>query len=141
MARAGWTGLWLAGTLLSLGCGGGGGNGGTPPVIDSFTATPATALGGQAVTLEWTMARYTESLRYSLSPAVGTLEAGQVTVTPAATTTYTLTATDDGGSDRSSVTVTVTGRTLALRVNGMVYDPVRGRLVVAVSAADVAAPG
>jgi len=138
MARAHWTGLCAAVIMLAMGCGGGGGNGGPPPVIDSFTATPTTSLGGQPVTLAWTMARYTESLRYSLAPAVGPLEAGQVTVTPAATTTYTLTATDDGGSDRKSVTVTVTGRTLALRVNGMVYDPVRGRLVVAVSAADAA---
>jgi hypothetical protein len=82
------------------------GAGGTDPVINSFTATPATIDAGASSTLSWTT---TGASTVSISPNVGaTPTSGSVSVTPAATTTYTLTATDTAGWVTAQTTVTVT---------------------------------
>jgi len=97
----------------------GGSGGGTPPppppvepppvepaspVIESFTASPENVEPGDEVTLRWVVEN-AQSLR--ISPGVGTVMGSSVVVEPDETTTYTLTATNDGGSDTATVTVTV----------------------------------
>jgi len=81
------------------------------PVIDSFTANLSTIDAGQTVTLTWTT---TNAISVTISPGIGTVAAsGSTTVTPANTTTYTLTASGySGTSVTSSVTVTVMPRVL-----------------------------
>ena len=79
------------------------------PVIDSFTATPATIQSGQSVTLSWSVSG---AAALNIAPGPGTVTGSSVTVTPGATTTYTLTATNTGGSVTSTTTVTVTTGTV-----------------------------
>jgi hypothetical protein len=87
---------------------------GTPPpsppaIIRELTAEPAVIEPGGSTTLRW------EALNvYSLTlePDVGSVATrGARSVQPAATTTYTLTATGPEGATRRSVTVTVAGTT------------------------------
>jgi len=76
------------------------------PVIASFTATPASINAGQSSTLQWSV---TNADTVSIS-SLGTVTAsGSRSVTPAATTIYTLTATNKSGSATRTATVTVTG--------------------------------
>lgn len=77
-----------------------------PPTVTSFVATPAAIYQGQSSTLSWTTDGQVDSL--SISPGVGVVT-GQtsVTVSPAQTTIYTLTASNENGSDTEQVTVTV----------------------------------
>jgi len=78
------------------------------PVIASFTATPASISAGQSSTLQWSV---TNADSVSIS-SIGTVAAsGSRSVTPAATTVYTLTATNASGSATRTATVTVTGST------------------------------
>lgn len=80
------------------------------PVINSFYATPTTVAAGGQVTLSWNVSgassvQITEGVfGGSTYPARGT-----TTVSPAATTTYTLTAQNSCGTVRRSVRITVTG--------------------------------
>src|SRR6266545_1020611 len=77
------------------------------PTISSFTASPGSITSGQSSVLSWSVTGAT-SLR---------LDPGNITVTgltskpvtPTATTTYVLTATNSAGAVTRSVTVTVTG--------------------------------
>jgi hypothetical protein len=80
-----------------------------PPVINSFSANLTSMDPGQTATLTWTTSNATE---VSISPDIGTVgTSGSTTVTPYATTSYTLTATGrSGGSVSSSATVTVLPR-------------------------------
>jgi hypothetical protein len=77
---------------------------GPTPVISSFTANPATITAGQSATLSWNVngASY-----YVVSPQVGAIRGSSVTVTPTATTTYTLYGTNAYGRSTAKVTVTV----------------------------------
>jgi hypothetical protein len=81
----------------------------TPPVINSFTASKTTVEAGETVVLNWTT---TNASSVTISPGVGTVAAsGSTSVTPFATTTYTLVA--KGKSDKtasSSLTITVNPR-------------------------------
>lgn len=77
---------------------------GEKPAITSFTAEPSTITAEETATLTWS-ARNATSL--SISPDVGEVTGSSVQVAPAATTTYTLTATNDAGETSASVTVTV----------------------------------
>jgi predicted CxxxxCH...CXXCH cytochrome family protein len=77
-----------------------------PPAVSSFTATPATVAGGQSSTLSWAVAGATA---VTIDHGVGTVTGNSVAVTPAATTTYTLTATNALGSTTATATVTVQG--------------------------------
>ena len=81
-------------------------NVGAGPAINSFTATPATIDAGQSSTLTWDVDSSATSI--SISPDVGdvTGDAG-ATVTPSATTEYTLTAAGPDGNSEAITTVTV----------------------------------
>jgi hypothetical protein len=77
---------------------------GAAPTIASFTATPAKVSPGQSSTLGWSV---TGAPTLSIKPVVGAVTGMAVKVTPAATTSYTLTATNSFGSAATSVSVMV----------------------------------
>jgi uncharacterized cupredoxin-like copper-binding protein len=78
------------------------------PVINSFTANPITINAGQSSTLTWAITGATSAF---INVDVGTVNAtsGTYVVTPAATITYTLTATNSVGSVTATTTITVSG--------------------------------
>jgi hypothetical protein len=78
-----------------------------PARIMSFTAEPQTIKPGESVTLKWAV----ENPRsITIEPAVGrAVPLGELTLTPAATTTYTLTVTGVNGTLTKTVTVMVAG--------------------------------
>ena len=76
------------------------------PVIASFTATPASITSGQSSTLQWSV-QNADSVSIS---SLGTVQvSGTRSVSPTATTIYTLTATNKAGSVTRTATVTVAG--------------------------------
>ncbi len=75
------------------------------PVISTFAATPATIATGASSTLSWTV---TGATSLSIDGGIGTVTGLSRTVSPVATTTYTLTATNANGSATRQTTVTVT---------------------------------
>jgi len=77
------------------------------PTISSFTANPTSINSGASSTLSWTV---TGATSIAITPGTFTSPAasGSTTVSPTATTTYTLTATNTAGSVTSAATVTVT---------------------------------
>ncbi len=79
------------------------------PVINSFTSNASSIDVGQTVTLTWSTSNASS---VTISPGIGTVGAsGSTTVTPGATTTYTLSATGGSGSTvTSSTTVNVIPR-------------------------------
>lgn len=79
---------------------------GAAPVIQTFTAGPASIAPGQMSTLAWSV---TGAASLTLSPGVGTVTGTSRVVSPGATTEYTLTATNAHGSTTAKTTVTVTG--------------------------------
>lgn len=81
------------------------GSGGVAPVISSFTATPSSIVAGKSTTLTWSVSGATT---LSIDHGVGTVSGTSATVTPSATTNYTLTATNAYGSAQLSASVTVT---------------------------------
>ena len=76
------------------------------PTIAAFTATPATITAGQLTNLTWSVQNATS---LSIDNGVGTVSnsSGTLAVTPATTTTYTLTATNNVGTVTRTVSVTV----------------------------------
>ncbi|WLT30994.1 glycosyl hydrolase family 18 protein [Geothrix sp. PMB-07] len=76
------------------------------PSITSFSASSASIAAGGSVTLSWAV---TGNPTLTVGPAPGTVTGSQVTVTPAGTTTYVLTATNAGGTAVETVTVNVVG--------------------------------
>jgi hypothetical protein len=77
---------------------------GAAPAINSFTASSTSVSAGTPVTLNWN----TSSASYLVvSPDAGAVRGTSVTVTPAATTTYTLYATNAFGRTTAQVTITV----------------------------------
>lgn len=77
-----------------------------PEPAITVTAEPSVIQPGDSTVLSWTS---TDADSVVIDHGIGEQPAnGQVTVFPAATTTYTLTATGPGGSAADSVTVTVT---------------------------------
>jgi hypothetical protein len=78
------------------------------PVILTFTSTPSVIRPGQCSTLAWATANATSA---SIAPSVGSVPVnGSTLVCPAATTTYTLTASGTGGSVRRSKAIVVADR-------------------------------
>ena len=77
------------------------------PTIASFTATPSSVTAGQSATLSWTVSGASSIAIDNGVGDVSTLTSR--TVSPAQTTTYTLTATNTSGNSVARVTVTVTG--------------------------------
>jgi len=76
------------------------------PVIVQFAANPTTIAAGQSSMLSWQVQNATT---ISISPTLGSVAAnGSSGVSPAATTTYTLTASNSLGTATASVTVVVT---------------------------------
>ena len=77
---------------------------GPSPTISSFTASASHVASGGSVTLSWT----TSSADYVIvTPGLGATRDTSATVTPTATTTYTLNATNQYGRTTSTVTVSV----------------------------------
>lgn len=85
------------------------------PVINSFTASPATIEDGSSSTLSWNVS---DADSISINRGIGTVTGptGSVQVTPGANTTYTLTATNEAGDVTAQVTVTVVQDNLPLPV-------------------------
>lgn len=77
---------------------------GRSPIIDSFRANSVSTSNGQPVTLSWKIER---SLYNIISPEVGPVRGNSVVVTPPATTTYTIYATNQYGRTVKSVTISV----------------------------------
>lgn len=79
----------------------------TAPTIGSFTATPSRVTGDQSITLTWSVVG---AQSVSIDRGVGVVTGTSVSVTPGASTTYTLTATSAGGRSSTATTaVVVTG--------------------------------
>jgi len=76
---------------------------GVGPTINSFTASAATVSVGTKVTLSWS----TTNDSYDFIDMLGGVRGGSATVTPTATTTYTLNATSQYGRSTAQVTVKV----------------------------------
>ncbi len=77
------------------------------PVISSFTATPETVEEGESSTLTWELSGG-EASSITIDNGVGEVTSS-TEVTPSETTTYTLTATNEGGEDTAEVTLNVSG--------------------------------
>ena len=77
---------------------------GAAPTISSFTASSTTVTAGTPVTLSWSVA---DGEYVIISPQIGAVRGASVTVTPSATTTYTLYATNQYGQTTATVNVTV----------------------------------
>ena len=77
---------------------------GASPQITSFTASANSITSGTSVTLSW---QVTGASYVIVSPQVGAVRGSSVSVTPTATTIYTLYATNAFGRTTSTVTVTV----------------------------------
>ena len=76
---------------------------GAVPTINSFTASQTTVSAGTPVTLTWNVSNDS----YDFIDVVGPVRGGSQTVTPAATTTYTLNSTNQYGRATMAVTVNV----------------------------------
>jgi hypothetical protein len=74
------------------------------PTITSFSATPTTISQGSSTVLSWVV---TNASSTSIDQGVGVVTGSNKTVSPTATTTYTLTATNPQGSVTAQVTVGV----------------------------------
>jgi peptidoglycan-associated lipoprotein len=84
----------------------------------SLQASPSTVEKGDPATLSWTS---TDATQLTIAPDIGTVNAqGQKAVTPAASTTYTITASGPGGSATASARITVA--TAAPRLNEPTQD-------------------
>ncbi|MDE3246495.1 MAG: hypothetical protein KGN80_10435, partial [Acidobacteriota bacterium] len=73
-----------------------------PPSISSFIATPSTITSGQSSTLSWSVSGATS---LSIDHGVGAVTGASLIVSPSATTTYTLTATNAAGNATATATV------------------------------------
>lgn len=76
---------------------------GAAPTIDSFTASAPTVTAGTPVTLTWS----TSNDSYDFIDKLGAVRGPSITITPTATTTYTLNATNQYGRSTKQVTVVV----------------------------------
>jgi PKD repeat protein len=74
------------------------------PVVQSFAVSPATITSGQTAALTWSV---TGADRVAIAPGFGEVTGDTLAVSPAQTTTYELTASNDGGSVTRAVTLTV----------------------------------
>jgi hypothetical protein len=94
---------------------------GAPALIRSLAAEPAAIDPGQSTTLHWEVLN---AYGVSIAPDPGQVALrGSQRVTPAATTTYTLTASGAGGDVNRTVTVTVRGTTAAPIVTAVQRAP------------------
>jgi hypothetical protein len=77
---------------------------GAAPAISSFTASSSSVSAGASVTLKWSVSNASYVI---VSPQAGAVRGNSVSVTPPATMTYTLYATNQYGRTTATVTVTV----------------------------------
>lgn len=78
---------------------------GSPPAIETFTVSPSTITSGEAVTLSW---KVNGATAVRIEPGVGNVDAsGSRTITPAESTTYTLSTTNAAGTVTRSFYVVV----------------------------------
>ncbi len=91
----------------------------SPPIVVSFTATPSSITAGETATLAWNV---TGATTVTIGPGIGTVDpsGGTTVVSPAATTTYTLTATNAEGSVTAHATVIVIETVPTLNRWGMI---------------------
>ncbi len=75
------------------------------PTITSFTALPTSITTGQSAVLSWVVSNASST---SINNGVGTVSGTSATVSPTATTLYTLTAVNPGGITTANAMVTVT---------------------------------
>jgi hypothetical protein len=87
------------------------------PVITAFTASPDDVAAGSQSTLTWTVTGTVTSLTMNdgLHPVKDVTGTNSLAVTPDTVTTYTLTATNAGGSDSASRKVNVHSASLRLQ--------------------------
>ncbi len=76
---------------------------GAAPTINSFTASASTVASGTPVTLTWS----TTNDSYDFIDKLGGVSGGTVSVSPTATTTYTLNATNQYGRSTKQLTIVV----------------------------------
>lgn len=76
------------------------------PNISSFVAAPTGITQGSSTTLSWSVSG-NPAPTISINNGVGSVFGSSITVTPNASTTYTLTATNSAGSATANVTVTI----------------------------------
>ncbi|MBI5423178.1 MAG: hypothetical protein HZA32_03770 [Opitutae bacterium] len=91
-----------------------------PPTIDSFTATPPAIVAGQSSTLAWSVSG---AASLSISPGVGAVTGSSVPVSPTASTVYTLTATNTGGSVTKTVSLAVSQPVPPPTINSFAAQP------------------
>jgi len=77
---------------------------GSWPTISGFGASPASITAGQSTTLNWDVSNAIYNI---ISPTVGPVRGTSVSVSPSATTTYTLNSTNQYGRMTAKFTVTV----------------------------------
>lgn len=77
---------------------------GASPHVSSFTASASSVSAGTPVTLSW---QVTGSSYIIVSPAIGVTRASSASVSPSATTTYTLYAANAFGQTKATVTISV----------------------------------
>jgi hypothetical protein len=94
------------------------------PVISTFNATPSTSAGpGSPVTLDWTLEGGTPT-SLTIDQGVGSvLGSSSVGVSPTATTTYALTASNISGVDTETTTVTVPEPETPPTITSFTADP------------------
>ena len=92
------------------------------PVVNSFSATPASILDGETSTLSWDV---TGAETVTIDNCDGPFDAASGTkqVSPQATTTYTLTATNQAGATTASVALTVSSPIEKPTVNSFEASP------------------
>jgi hypothetical protein len=79
---------------------------GSAPSISSFAASASTVSAGTSVTLSWNVS--SSAVAYLIvTPEVGAIRGTSTVVTPSASTTYTLIATNEFGRTTANVSVTV----------------------------------
>ncbi len=77
----------------------------SPPPVVEFSATPETVPAGSTSTLAWSCLNADAC---TIEPDIGVVDAaGSITVSPAETTTYTLTASGPGGTINANTTIVV----------------------------------
>lgn len=93
-----------------------------PPVLGSFEANPASIPAGTCTTLEWGPVAGATEVR--IEPEIGGVGTpGSMTVCPAETTTYVLTARGPGGEAQALVLVNVEAELADLAVDAIIVEP------------------
>lgn len=96
-----------------------------PPVINSFTASPEMINSGQSVTLSWNVSG---ANKVTIQPILNSADLiGTTQLSPAASTAYTLIATNEAGSVTSFVSITVKPTDSSTDQKFVGVDPVTGR--------------